>query len=445
MKNFSKRAFTLFLVLALVFVSAPLTGLKLTAEAKSSSGGSVISLFCKHRKTKTTIKAATFSKNGSEICKCARCGKVIYKEVILKIASVKLDKAELTYTGKSLKPSVTVKDSKGLALDEDLHYTVTYKNNKAPGKATATVTFKNGYKGTKTLSFKIIPALSVKRGSSSLTLSWTKVKKAASYKASLYDGKKLVKAVNTKKPGAKFTGLSKSKTYKLVIKVLDKDKKTLLSASYPIMMQLNAGLTKAQIVEKYAKVYNTTKKNGKFIGYDAANVRTFKINDKENNVVRNVIDKVLVTGAENMQLPPYSDKNPAKKCLVTAAEIKTATYTDNADGTATIKLVPKTVKNPKRFKDAQGKMFNVGEISNENLDNIPLINWTQGDAKSNISVVCGGGYAEITYNKQTNRMTKADYTLVSTISLKHANILVFEDATAVMTYDYKMLFPSNSR
>lgn len=87
MKNFSKRVFTLFLVLALIFVSAPLTGLRLTAEAKSSS---VILLFCKHRNTNTTIKAAAFSKNGSEICKCARCGRVIYIEVIPKIASVKL-------------------------------------------------------------------------------------------------------------------------------------------------------------------------------------------------------------------------------------------------------------------------------------------------------------------------------------------------------------------
>lgn len=57
-------------------------------------------------------------------------------------------------------------------------YTVPYKNNKKVGKATAQVTFKGNYAGTKTLTFTIVPkgtALSkTKTGKKKLTLKWKK-------------------------------------------------------------------------------------------------------------------------------------------------------------------------------------------------------------------------------------------------------------------------------
>ena len=59
-----------------------------------------------------------------------------------------------SYTGKAIKPSVTVRDgSKTLKSGTD--YTLSYKNNTKPGTATITITGKGSYKGTRTVTFRI--------------------------------------------------------------------------------------------------------------------------------------------------------------------------------------------------------------------------------------------------------------------------------------------------
>ena len=75
---------------------------------------------------------------------------------VFKEANVELAYDEKTYTGKALKPAVTVKyDGKTLKNGKD--YTVSYKNNKKPGLATVTVKGKGEYSGTATATFKIAP------------------------------------------------------------------------------------------------------------------------------------------------------------------------------------------------------------------------------------------------------------------------------------------------
>ena len=60
------------------------------------------------------------------------------------------------YTGSAITPSVTVKNgSKTLVKDTD--YTITYSNNIEPGTASATITCKGNYTGSKTVNFTIIP------------------------------------------------------------------------------------------------------------------------------------------------------------------------------------------------------------------------------------------------------------------------------------------------
>lgn len=61
-----------------------------------------------------------------------------------------------TYTGKAIKPSVTVTYN-GKKLQKGRDYTVAYKNNTAIGKATVIITGKGSYTGTKKLTFKIVP------------------------------------------------------------------------------------------------------------------------------------------------------------------------------------------------------------------------------------------------------------------------------------------------
>ena len=90
-----------------------------------------------------------------------------------------------TYTGKSQKPEITVKNG-SVQLKKNRDYTVQYSKNKNIGTGVITVKGKGSYTGTKKLYFKILPkkvswrsASSKKRGI--LTLSWKKVTQASGY------------------------------------------------------------------------------------------------------------------------------------------------------------------------------------------------------------------------------------------------------------------------
>ena len=89
-----------------------------------------------------------------------------------------------TYTGKAIKPAVTVKVGK-TKLTKDKHYTVAYKNNKAVGKATITITGKGSYKDKVTKYFYITPKavtnLKATPAANKVTLKWTKATGATNY------------------------------------------------------------------------------------------------------------------------------------------------------------------------------------------------------------------------------------------------------------------------
>ena len=93
------------------------------------------------------------------------------------VKSVKLSRTVYTYSGKAKKPSVTAVDTDGRKIPEK-YYTVTYKNNKKVGKATAAVRFKGAYSGTVKKTFTIRPAgTSIKKRSASsggFTVKWAK-------------------------------------------------------------------------------------------------------------------------------------------------------------------------------------------------------------------------------------------------------------------------------
>nr|MCR5468552.1 hypothetical protein [Lachnospiraceae bacterium] len=63
------------------------------------------------------------------------------------------------YTGKAIKPTPTV-SYQGTTLTKDTDYTLSYSNNKLPGKATVTVTGKGHYTGSTQKTFKIIGKMS---------------------------------------------------------------------------------------------------------------------------------------------------------------------------------------------------------------------------------------------------------------------------------------------
>ena len=95
--------------------------------------------------------------------------------------SILTKRSPYAYTGKSIKPAITVKDG-GKTLREGIDYTVSYRNNKNVGTAKVTVTGKGAYTGTKTATFKIVPkGTSVKKLSKAkraFTVKWKKPSKA---------------------------------------------------------------------------------------------------------------------------------------------------------------------------------------------------------------------------------------------------------------------------
>ena len=103
---------------------------------------------------------------------------------ILLDAIITLSSESVKYTGKAIKPSVTVTYN-GKKLKKDTNYTVSFVDNKNIGIATVKITGKGKYSGTITKTFEIIPK-SVTNFSAQLTknkvkLSWKKVGQVTGY------------------------------------------------------------------------------------------------------------------------------------------------------------------------------------------------------------------------------------------------------------------------
>lgn len=108
------------------------------------------------------------------------------------------------YTGKAVKPVVTVKDGSA-KLTAGTHYKLTCTNNVKCGTATATVTGigKNGYSGSKTFTYKIRPAKTavkvVNKTYNSQKVTWNKVTGATEYRVFRSTDNKNFKKVATVK------------------------------------------------------------------------------------------------------------------------------------------------------------------------------------------------------------------------------------------------------
>ncbi|MGN0653597.1 MAG: fibronectin type III domain-containing protein, partial [Oscillospiraceae bacterium] len=143
-------------------VAATCTKTGLTEGSHCSVCGTVI-------KKQTTVanKAHTYKdvitkadagkkKSGKITPTCSVCGKKGKATAIAYPKTATLKFTSATYTGKAIKPSVTVKDSDGKVISSK-YYTVSYKDNTNVGKATVTITFKGNYTGKITKTFTINP------------------------------------------------------------------------------------------------------------------------------------------------------------------------------------------------------------------------------------------------------------------------------------------------
>ena len=102
----------------------------------------------------TTVKLSFYAYPRSSASKFSFKVVPIITKLTKKNTKIKVKAAK--WTGKALKPAVTVK-YKGKKLKKGTDYTVKYSNNKKIGKGTATITGKGNYKGTVKAKFTIKP------------------------------------------------------------------------------------------------------------------------------------------------------------------------------------------------------------------------------------------------------------------------------------------------
>ncbi|MBR1663811.1 MAG: hypothetical protein IJ696_05745 [Ruminococcus sp.] len=154
-----------------------------------------------------------------------------------------------TYTGKALKPAVTVKLG-SIKLKKGTDYTVSYKNNKAVGKATVTIKGKGKYTGTLTKTFKINPKKTKVNKVTSpktkqLKVTYKKVKGVTGYQVTFSTSKKFTKkttktvtAKRASKTSKLIKSLKKGKTYYVKVRTYKTVKGTKYYSNYTAVKKL---------------------------------------------------------------------------------------------------------------------------------------------------------------------------------------------------------------
>lgn len=177
------------------------------------------------------IKQATLSQDGTKSLTCKNCG-FVQNKAIPKIATAKLSATSYTYDGKAKKPTITVADSNGTKLAENISYTVTgSKQGTKVNEYTVTLTFKGSYSGTKNLTYKIVPKGNAitsltSTAKNQITVKWSKQATETTgyvlYYATKEDlsDRKYVVIKNTSTLSQTVTGLTSNKKYYVAVRTI---------------------------------------------------------------------------------------------------------------------------------------------------------------------------------------------------------------------------------
>lgn len=203
-----------------------------------------------HTKVRTVTKA-TINKNGKIVTTCSVCKKTLSTAIIPKISSVKLSSNTFTYNGKTIKPSVIVKDSKGKKINNS-NYTVAYsKGLKNVGNYKVTIKFKGNYSGTVNKTFTIIPKSTTL---TNLSSSKKKVKVKWKKQVSQTNGYQLQYSLNSNFKSAKLLNVTNNKvTTKLISNLKSKKKYYVRIRTYK-NVKVNGKSTK--LYSKWSKSLN---------------------------------------------------------------------------------------------------------------------------------------------------------------------------------------------
>lgn len=177
------------------------------------------------------IKQATLSQDGTKSLTCKNCG-FVQNKAIPKIATAKLSATSYTYDGKAKKPNITVADSNGTKLAENISCTVTgSRQGTKVNEYTVTLTFKGSYSGTKDLTYKIVPKGNAitsltSTAKNQITVKWSKQATETTgyvlYYATKEDlsDRKYVVIKNTSTLSQTVTGLTSNKKYYVAVRTI---------------------------------------------------------------------------------------------------------------------------------------------------------------------------------------------------------------------------------
>ncbi len=205
--------------------------------------------------------------------------------------------------------------------------------------------------------------------------------------------------------------------------------------------ELSASSSKEEVVAKYVEIYNKTKAQGTLTGKTKTTCTALAIEGKENSLVKKVAD-LAVGGEGTSPLPPSRDDNPGLECAVKPDDIEKYQFTDNGDGTATIRLDVKETTNSRRFQDPAGDMLDVMEDLAGTLASVSAVSFAEGDVNSNVTLV-STGYCEVTYDTSTNLITKGIYVLYTDADIQHVNVKPFvSDKHGTASFEYTVELPA---
>lgn len=120
-----------------------------------------VDVICDHS-YQISLIPATQNSNGLLTEECSKCGDSKRNEIIYAISDISLSSTSCSYNGKTQTPSVTVKDTTGKKLQNNIDYTVSYTGNqKDVGIFTVAVNFEGNYSGSISKQFTIYPKATV--------------------------------------------------------------------------------------------------------------------------------------------------------------------------------------------------------------------------------------------------------------------------------------------
>lgn len=229
---------------------------------------------------------------------CRRCE--YEKNIDIPHSVISFPQTTFTYTGKTITPQLTVKNSKGTALKNNTDYTITGTTSAAKiGSYSITVKFKGDYSGEKTLKYKIIPAkvTSLKasaQSATSITLTWSETTGAGGYIVYSYDSKwkEYSKLATVSTNTATISKLSSGTTYKFAVKAYQKVGNTnfygsassiLTTTTKPATPKLKATQTSNSITLSWGKINGA---NGYVVySYDAKTKKYSKLTTATTNKI----------------------------------------------------------------------------------------------------------------------------------------------------------------